>query len=83
MGVSMNTSFSQWVVAAKYHVSRTDLDLLRRVQRSASDVCMGVDESNGGTFAIVVIADLRHHRRHCRMEGGQHRDNVHNFCSSL
>lgn len=53
------------VVATKDHVLRPHLDSLRRVRRSVSDVCMGVDEKSGGTSAIFVIPDLRNHRRYC------------------
>lgn len=67
MALTLNASISQLVVAAKDYVLRRHLDSLRRVQRSVSDACMGMDGRNGGTCAIFVIPDLRHHRRHIWM----------------
>ena len=48
VGLTLNGSISQLVVAAKDHVLGPHLDSPRRVWRSASDVCMGMDERNGG-----------------------------------
>lgn len=63
VGLTLNGSISQLVVAAKDHVLGPHLDSPRRVWRSASDVCMGMDERNGGLYAIFVIPDRRHSRK--------------------
>lgn len=39
-------------MAAEDYVLKLHLDSLRRVQRSVSDVCTGVDERSGGVYAI-------------------------------
>lgn len=79
MGLTLNASISQFMVAAKDHVSRPHLDSLRKVQRSASDVCMGVDGTNGDVYTIFVIPDFRHHRRYFWMPERQ----CHDLCLSL
>lgn len=50
-------------MAAEDYVLKLHLDSLRRVQRSVSDVCTGVDERSGGVYAIFfLIPYLSHHR---------------------
>lgn len=65
--LSCIATISQLVVVDRNHVLRPHLDSLRRGRRSVSDVCMGVDEQNSGTYAICVISDLKHHRAYCWM----------------
>jgi len=43
LSLILKASISQSVVAAKTHVLKPHRGSLRRVQRSADDVCMGVD----------------------------------------
>lgn len=45
-------------MAAEDYVLKLHLDSLRRVQRSISDVCTGVDERSGGVYAIFFFNPL-------------------------
>lgn len=76
-------SIHQLVVTDKSHALSLQVDSLRRMQRSVSDVCLGVDERGGDMCAIFISPGLRDHRSCCRRTEKRVPDGVHDLGASL